>query len=155
MILNFKYIRILVLVLLGMVLQACVKDRNFSPLENNGVSDLVSNATYSEVKALFQEETLQIQEELIIEGYVTSSDEMGNFFSVLHFQDRPENPTEGFQIEVDLRDSHLFYPKGSKIYIKLKGLYLGKSKDVFKIGGVFTSRLLMRIYFFLRVRKPK
>ena len=74
-----------------------------------------------------------------MQGYVVSSDEADNFFSVLHFQDSPDNPTEGFQIEIDVRDSHLFYPVGSKIYIKLKGLYLGKSKDVYKIGGVFTS----------------
>lgn len=121
------------------LLVSCVKDRNFNPPENNQVSDLVANTTYSEVKSLFQEKTFQIQENLIIEGYVISSDVVGNFFSVLYFQDKLESPSEGFQIEIDLRDSHLFFPEGSKIYIKLKGLYLGKSKDVFKIGGVFTS----------------
>lgn len=123
----------------GILLVACVKDRNFNPIESNQTIDLRANITYTEVKNLFQEETFQIQEDLIIEGYVTSSDEMGNFFSVLHFQDKPENPSEGFQIEMDLRDSHLFFPEGSKIHIKLKGLYLGQSKEVFKIGGVFTS----------------
>ena len=121
------------------LLNACVKDRNFNSPEDSRITDLAANATYAEVKNRFQEETLQIQEDLIIEGYVTSSDEMRNFFSVLHFQDRPKNPSEGFQIEIDSRDSHLFFPVGSKIYIKLKGLYLGKSKDVYKIGGVFTS----------------
>jgi len=118
---------------------ACVKDRDFNSPQNNQLSKLEANVTYSEVKNRFQEETFQIQEDLIIEGYVGSSDDMGNFFSVLHFQDKPKNPTEGFQIEIDVRDSHLFFPAGSKIFIKLKGLYLGKSKGVFKIGGVFTS----------------
>ena len=117
----------------------CVKDRNFDAQEVNQVLDLKANITFSEVKGRFQNETFQIQEDLVIEGYVSSSDEKGNFFSVLHFQDKPENPSEGFQIEIDLRDSHLFYPEGSKIFIKLKGLYLGKSNEVFKIGGVFTS----------------
>src|SRR5690606_222479 len=74
-----------------------------------------------------------------LEGYITSSDQMGNFFGVLHFQDRAVDPTEGFQIEIDVRDSHLLYPVGSKVLIKLKGLYLGMSKGVFKIGGQFTS----------------
>ncbi len=117
----------------------CVKDRNFEAPESDSCVDLVANTTYLEVKNLFQESTIQIQDDLIIEGFVNSSDEMGNFFSVLHFQDRAENPTEGFQIEIDLRDSHLFYPSGSKIFIKLKGLYLGKSKDVFKLGATFPS----------------
>ena len=140
MTINFKYRVTLALAFFNIVLLCtCVKDRDFKPLEGNQVSGLVANATYSEVKSRYQEETFQIQEDLIIEGYVSSSDEMGNFFSVLHFQDKPENPSEGFQIEIDLRDSHLFFPEGSKIYIKLKGLYLGRSKDVFKIGGVFTS----------------
>ena len=121
------------------MLFACVKDRNFDPPQSICDIELVANTTYSEVKKMYTGDTFQIQEDLIIEGYVISSDAAGNFFSVLHFQDSPQNPSEGFQIEIDRRDSHLFYAVGSKIYIKLKGLYLGKSKDVFKIGGVFTS----------------
>lgn len=121
------------------LLYSCVKERNFDRPESNPVSNLAANTTYAEVKNLFQENTVQIQEDLIIEGYISSSDEMGNFFGVLHFQDKAENPSEGFQIEIDVRDSYLYFPEGSKILIKLKGLYLGKSKDVFKIGGVFTS----------------
>ncbi|MGB6150827.1 MAG: DUF5689 domain-containing protein [Pricia sp.] len=117
----------------------CTKSRNFDLPTAECATEMVANATYAEVKSLYLEETFQIQEDLIIEGYVTSSDEDGNFFSVLYFQDSPVNPTEGFEISFDVRDSHLFYPVGSKIYIRLKGLYLGKSKDVFKIGGVFTS----------------
>ena len=126
--------------LLGLVLLfACVKDRNFDLSEPECQETLPANTTYSEVKNRYTDNTFQIQEDLIIEGYVVSSDEAGNFFSVLHFQNNPIRPTEGFQIEIDIRDAHLFYPVGSKIYIKLKGLYLGKSKDVFKLGGTFTS----------------
>jgi len=128
------------LIFFGVILLlSCIKDRNFDPPESFCASDLVANATYAEIKSLYAEETIQIQQDLIIEGYVISSDKAGNFFSVLHFQDSSSNPLAGFQIEIDVRDSHLFYPVGSKIYIKLKGLYLGKSKGVFKIGGVFTS----------------
>ena len=127
------------IILMVSVLMGCVKDRNFGAPKESCSSDVTANATYAEIKDLFVDETVQIQDELIIEGYVISSDKAGNFFSVLHFQDNPTNPTEGFQIEIDVRDSHLFYPVGSKIFIKLKGLYLGKSKGVFKIGGVFIS----------------
>ncbi len=137
---NKRYNKAKILALIAIpVLFSCVKDRNFDPPEDSCPSDLVANATYAQVKNLYTDKTFQIQEDLIIEGYVISSDRAGNFFSVLHFQDNPDTPNEGFQIEMDLRDSHLFYPVGSKIFIKLKGLYLGKSKDVFKIGGVFTS----------------
>ncbi len=140
-ILIFRKTRTLLVWLIGilLLLNSCVDGRNFDALEVACSSNLVANSTYAQVKAIYVEETLQIQEDLVIEGFVISSDKAGNFFSVLHFQDTPDNPTDGFQIEIDIRDTHLFYPIGSKILIKLKGLYLGKSRDIFKIGGVFTS----------------
>ena len=134
-----EYVKYLMYFLVTILLWSCVNDRDFNAPETSCSSELIANGTYAEVKALYRGETIQIQEDLVIEGYVISSDEAGNFFSVLHFQNNPTNPTEGFQIEIDVRDTHLFYPVGSKIYIKLKGLYLGKSRGVFKIGGVFTS----------------
>ena len=134
---HFKILILSLLSLLGVL--ACVKDRDFDPPRKTCSSDLIANTTFSEVKAMYSEGVLQIQDDLIIEGYVISSDEAGNFFSSLHFQNKSGNPTEGFQIEFDLRDSHLFFPVGSKIYIKLKGLYLGKQKGVYKLGGTFSS----------------
>ena len=98
----------------------CVKNRNYDPPKESCVTDLVSNTTYSEIKNLYTEGVIQIQDDLIIEGYVTSSDEAGNFFGSLHFQDKQDNPSEGLQIAFDLRESHLFYPVGSKLLIKLK-----------------------------------
>lgn len=121
------------------VLFSCVKDKAFDTPTLKCEETLSANATYNEVKNRYIDKTFQLQEDLIIEGYVSSSDEAGNFFSVLHFQNSPVNPTAGFQIEIDNRETHLFYPVGSKVYIKLKGLYLGKSKEVFKIGGTFSS----------------
>ncbi|MCP4976347.1 MAG: lamin tail domain-containing protein [Maribacter sp.] len=127
------------IILAALVLTSCVKDRTFDEPTKNCSTNLVANATYSDVKNLYTDGVIQIQDELIIEGYVISSDEVGNFFSSLHFQDKSNNPTEGFQLEFDLRDSHLFYPRGSKIFIKLKGLYLGKQKGTYKLGGTFSS----------------
>ena len=127
------------LVLALAVLCGCVKDQNFDTPKKSCDLDVEVNATYADVKGLYVDGTVQIQSDLIIEGYVVSSDEAGNFFSSLHFQNDPDNPTEGFQLDFEVRDSHLFYPVGSKIYLKLKGLYLGKQQDVYKLGGVFPS----------------
>lgn len=118
---------------------SCVKSSEFDTSSESCIDNLQTNSSFAQVKALYQGELLQIQEDLIIEGYVVSSDSEGNFFSVLHFQDSPDNPTEGFQIEIDLRQSYLLFESGSKIVIKLKGLYLGKSKEVFKLGGTFAG----------------
>ncbi|WP_252730098.1 DUF5689 domain-containing protein [Zobellia uliginosa] len=138
---DFNYRRLLLrfTVLMTICFYSCVKSRSYDVPPDNCVSGLVANTTYTEVKNLYKGNTFQIQDDLIIEGYVISSDSDGNFFSVLYFQDKAIAPTEGFQIEIDVRDSHLFYPVGTKIKIKLKGLYLGKSKDIFKLGATFTS----------------
>jgi hypothetical protein len=130
---------LLALSFLGVTSMSCVKTRDFDVIQATCDKALVANSTFAEIFSLYKEKTVQIQDDLIIEGYVISSDEAGNFFGVLHFQDKAENPTEGLQIALDIRDSHLFYSIGSKILIKLKGLYLGKSKGIYKIGGVFTS----------------
>ena len=129
----------LVLITLFLLNVSCVKNTAFEKISNSCSSNLVANTSFTVLKELYQGELIQIQEDLIIEGYVISSDKAGNFFSVLHFQDSPDNPTEGFQIEVDLRESHLFFEVGSKIFIKLKGLYLGESRGVFKLGGTFAA----------------
>jgi hypothetical protein len=134
-----SYVRIIcILTWLGL-LASCVKDRDFSAPESACLAVPEVNATFADVKRLYVDQTVQIQEDWIIEGYVSSSDRQGNFFGVLYFQDSPTAPTEGFQIEVDLRDSHLFFPVGQRIFIHTKGLYLGKSRDVHKLGGVFNA----------------
>lgn len=130
----FRTTLIVMILLLG-----CVKDKNFDIPEIACEDQITANATYSEIKGLYDNGTVQIQEDLIIEGYVGSSDKEGNFFGELFFQNALENPTDAFQIAIDLRDSHLFYNKGGKVLVRLKGLYLGKTKDVFKLGGVFNS----------------
>lgn len=136
---NKGRIQTVLLILFITFLSSCVKNKDFDSLDASCSADLVTNTTFTQVKALYDEETLQIQEDLIIEGYVISSDKAGNFFGILHFQDAPANPNDALQIEIDLRDSHLFFGVGDKILLRLKGLYLGKSKDVFKLGGTFTS----------------
>lgn len=118
---------------------SCIKSNEFDVPQENCVENLQVNATFAEVKALYQGELLQIQDDLVIEGYVVSSDRAGNFFSVLHFQDAVDKPTEGFQIELDIRQSYLLFEPGSRVLIKLKGLYLGLSRDVFKLGGTFAG----------------
>ncbi|MBC30137.1 MAG: nuclease [Muricauda sp.] len=129
---------IVVFVFLGNAI-SCVKNQDFESITDACEENLVANATFADVKALYQGELLQIQEDWVIQGYVISSDRAGNFFSVLHFQDAPAEPIEGFQIAIDLFESHLLFEPGSKVLIKTKGLYLGQSKGIFRLGGTFAA----------------
>ncbi len=127
------------LLLFVLICFACVRSNDFDNLKPSCESNLVANISYGELRDYYQGETVQIQEDWVIEGYINSSDKENNFFSVLYFQNSPDNPTDGFQLEIDMRDSHLFFEVGNKILIRLKGLYLGFSRGQYKLGGVFSS----------------
>lgn len=58
--------------------------------------------------------------DMVIEGYVVSSDEAGNFYKVLNIQDKPVNPTAAIQIAVDGFDLYNFYEVGRKSNRKVK-----------------------------------
>jgi len=116
----------------------CVKSSVFEESGTTCENDMVANTTFEDIKRLYIDKTIQIQEDYFIEGYIISSDQENNFFGVLHFQDTPNNPRDGFQLDIDLRNAYLFYDIGDKILLNVKGLYLGKSKGVFKLGGVFS-----------------
>jgi hypothetical protein len=117
----------------------CVKNKDYEEPELVCSDEDFSVVSVSELKRLYNGETAQIQEDWVIKGYVVSSDKSGNFFNILHFQDASSNATVGLQIELELRDSDLFFDIGQPVFIKLKGLYLGQVNGVYKIGGVFTS----------------
>ncbi|WP_291961426.1 DUF5689 domain-containing protein [Maribacter sp.] len=128
-----------VIMAIAIVLFSCVKNREFDTPE---IECLDADGTFisiADLKNKYNGETTQIYEDLFLKGYVISSDKEGNFFNTIYFQDNSSNPSEGMQIELELRDSHLFFDVGQQIVIKLKGLYLGESNGAYKIGGVFTS----------------
>ncbi|MBO0321217.1 lamin tail domain-containing protein [Muricauda sp. CAU 1633] len=118
---------------------SCVGNVDFDTLKTQCDATLESNLSFADLDAMVEDEVIQIHGDLVLEGYVISSDKAGNFFNVLYLQDAPENPTMGIQVEIDYRESHLFYPEGHKVFVKLKDLYLGKSGDNVKLGGTFTS----------------
>lgn len=136
---NFSLNKYFTTITIAIMLFSCVKNREFDTPAIDCSDSEFTFISISELKNIYKGETIQIQEDLVVKGYVISSDKEGNFFNTIYFQDEPSNPSDGMQIELELRDSHLFFNVGQQIIIKLKGLYLGESNDVYKIGGVFTS----------------
>ncbi len=118
---------------------SCVTHEDFNTPNGNCDATLEPNIGFSELEDLYNGEVFQIQEELILEGFVISSDRAGNFFNVLHIQNHPTEPESGIQLQIDLRESHLLYDKGSKVHIRLKGLFLGKSDGLLQLGGTFNA----------------
>ena len=133
-----KRYRMFFLGLIILFLATCVEDQNFKTLETTCIPPVLKvNASIGEVKALYKGTVTQIKEKLIIEGYVISSDLKGNFYRTLHFQNSPDNPTDGLQLDVDIQNMYTMYPIGSKIIINTQGLYIDNYHGVLKIGGLY------------------
>ena len=63
-----------------------------------------------------------IDTDVVIEGYVVSSDKSGNIYKSISIQDKYENPTAAIKIAVDQTDLYTKYNVGRKVYVNLKGL---------------------------------
>ncbi|WP_223826642.1 DUF5689 domain-containing protein [Flagellimonas sp. S3867] len=124
--------------ILGTML-SCVEGTEFDVPKQACNLKLEPNISFAELEAMCQEEAIQIHEDVIIEGYVISSDKSGNFYNALLIQDKPNNPSAGIQLEIELRESHLSFKLGSKLFVKLKGLYLKKTGSIIELGGTFSS----------------
>jgi len=72
----------------------------------------------------------------IIEAYVVSSDEGGNFYKSMYFQ--PTDGSKGFNLSADIVSAYTqkFQP-GKKVYLKLKGLAYGNPNGSYARGLVF------------------
>ena len=97
---------------------------------------LVANISIDEVKKMYQGTMVEIgvTNNYIIEGYVVSSDEFGNFQSKLVLQDSPENPTAGIQLLIDNSTIFQQYKIGDKVVVKLNKLYMNRNDGVLAIG---------------------
>ncbi len=122
------------------VAQSCVKDDDYAipPIEcvkvqsNITISDLLKKVETGSLK-LADDGT--IADDLIVEGFVITSDETGNIYKTISFQDNAVNPTAGVQIELDEAKTYLVYPLGSVIQVRLKGLVAGVDRGAVKIGS--------------------
>lgn len=88
---------------------------------------------------------LLITTDQIFDGYIVSSDENGNFYKTISFQDKPENPTAGLQMEVDRASNYADFPVGTHVRINAKGLRLGLDRGSVKIGSVDPTFAIGRI----------
>lgn len=87
----------------------------------------------------------EIEDDIIIDGYVVSSDEHGNFYKTISFQDSPNNPTIGLQIELDRSNNYADFPVGAHIRINAKGLVLASDRGVVKLGSKDATYTVGRI----------
>ncbi|WP_276682992.1 DUF5689 domain-containing protein [Empedobacter brevis] len=133
------------------ITQSCVKDDDYATPPIECADKLTANITIGELTSKVTSGTIQldsngaIAEDLIIDAYVISSDETGNFYKTISLQDKPKEATAGIQIEIDGTNLYNEYPLGARIQVSLKGLVVAKDRGIMKIGSVDPSFAVGRI----------
>ena len=149
-----KIMLLLVTFITSVYFIACVEDGNFTVPENLGAEenlklelllDSIRNnqlelKSIKDLKGLYNSGSnpVKIVSDILIKGYVTSSDAKGNYFREFYMQDAPENPTAGIKIAINLTNSYNKFNFGRAVYIRLKNLYIGEVNSgdgVITIGG--------------------
>ena len=123
-------------------LASCVNPEDYGTPDLTGqCNDLVSNVTVASVAttATAALQQYNIVNDDIIEAYVTSSDEGGNFYKSISLVSIDGNI--GFSVPIDSYNLYTEYEPGRKVFVKLKALYYYKNSltNSLEIGELLES----------------
>lgn len=97
----------------------------FGPISDTGTNGGWINTIYKLVG-----EDIFVGRDVYIKGKVISDDTEGNIYKSLHIQDE----TSGIELKLN-NNVGLKYKKGSWVYVRLEGLYLGNYRMMLSLGG--------------------
>jgi hypothetical protein len=128
-------------VLLVLPILGCVKDEPELPKLECTQPNFTVNRTVEEVRNSANAVVTQYKYNDIIEAYVVSSDENGNFFKTISFQTlaTATKPAIGFSVPVDVSNSYIDYRLGNKVYIQLKDQYTDIFYGGLRIGNIYVN----------------
>ncbi|WP_264535818.1 DUF5689 domain-containing protein [Flavobacterium sp. N1736] len=103
--------------------------------------DLTINQTVEKVKNISGTSPKVYSYDDVIEAYVVSSDEGGNFFKTISFQTLKTDkmPAIGFSAPVDVTNTYVDFRIGNKVYIKLKNQFTDLYFGALRIGSLYVS----------------
>lgn len=103
--------------------------------------DLTVNQNVEKVKEASSATATKYLYNDIIEAYVVSSDEGGNFFKTIAMQTLPTATSKaiGFSVSVDASNTYIDYRVGNKVYIKLQNQFTDLSYGAMRIGSLYES----------------
>ena len=94
-----------------------------------------SRITINQLKAMYSGGTQLINQLSYIEATVVADDESGNYYRTLVVQDE----TSGIDVKIYKNNLYEIFPVGTKLKIKLNGLYLGSYGGLTQLGYIFNS----------------
>lgn len=123
-----------------LLLISCVQTDDFEVPEIKIIElNFTTNTTIQAIKNAYEQSqkelfTFDADDNSIIEGFVISSDESGNFYKVLILQDKSENATAGVELLIDIKAYFSKYNFGRKVQVKMAGLSIKNDQGRYKIG---------------------
>ncbi|MCP4882170.1 MAG: hypothetical protein GY908_00115 [Flavobacteriales bacterium] len=110
-------------------------------LNEEATSDIttVINAFKQSDQQIF---TFDAEHAILVQAYIISSDEAGNFYKTLIIQDSPENPKSGLEIKIDLRSYYSKYNFGRRILLRLSGLSIQEDNGKYVVGYLSGNALV-------------
>lgn len=128
-----------VLIASSLFIVSCQK--KFSDPPPMGDPGVVANISIKDVKARYTSgQAVEITDDAIIEGVVGCDDRSGNYYQQIAIQDS----TGGVLLRLGSSNLYNDYPVGRKVYVKLKGLYLGQYNGTLQFGGGLDSSYLVQ-----------
>lgn len=98
--------------------------------DDEALVTMTSNTTIAQLKAMYKGSPLHIEDNVVIEGQVTSSDESGNIYRSLYIQDN----TGGIEVKIGLSSLYDEYKVGQLVSVKCEGLTLGNYGGMLQLG---------------------
>ena len=129
---NMKKITIL-LALFAAILVGCDLEQDVAPMPtfvgeaNTTIAELLA---MHEIRSVDSYDSIPLGSNIIICGYVTTSDEWGNNYKYINIEDE----TGGIQIKIDHKALYHKYRIGQKVYVKCDGLVLGDYRKLPQLG---------------------
>ncbi|MCG9792069.1 DUF5689 domain-containing protein [Flavobacterium algicola] len=120
---------------------ACIPEEVAVPELICNQPDYEINRTISEVIKNANSVVKQYTYDDVIEAYVISTDEYGNFFKTLHLQTlaTATAPSIGFSVPADASNLYVDFRLGNKVYLKLKNQYTDIYYGGLRIGGIYAN----------------
>lgn len=136
--------KLVALVLFSTTLGSCVDEKFGTPENPLKTYELTTTKTVLDITSAATTVPTEYTQDDIIEAYVTSSDEGGNFYKSISFQTLAVSPNTPIGFSVPVNETSLFakgFTPGRKIYIKLKGLYIAKVYGSTQIGALYEGTI--------------
>ncbi|GGG38577.1 DUF5689 domain-containing protein [Bizionia arctica] len=145
-----KFLKIVLGLMVTFATVSCVQDDDYTVPTSQGdeesaaLANLIATGIEVDmeyVKELYNSSPgipFEVEDNIYVIGYVSSSDKTGNFFKEFFMQDSPSNPMGGLKVVLDELDSYNQFNQGRQVYISLKGTFIGEERvgnGIYTIGG--------------------